>query len=219
MDLTIPGLLFFNINLEMAPDSSKAPHHPQHKVKAPYIGWFSMTCYLIVSTNSEPLTVCAHEHVNVCTHTMLVLTFVHDALSVWSLLSFFSTLLHCTSLLGYLLAIPALLKVSFGAISFRKFSLILSDWVKYSIYYCCISFPPALLKYNWLIKFYTLKVYNVMIWYTLWNDYYIKLINTFISSDNYLFECVWWEHPVFTVLATLSLLHSIVNHRHHAVHY
>lgn len=144
MDPNIPGLLFFNINREMAPDPSKAFHHPQHKVKAPYIGWLSMTCYLIVSTNSEPLTVCVHEHMNECTHTMLLLTFVHVALSVWSLLSFLSTLLHPTSLLGYFLAIPALPKVSFGAVSFRKFSLILSDWVKYSIYYCCISFPPQL---------------------------------------------------------------------------
>lgn len=56
-----------------------------------------MTCYLTVSTSSEPLTVGAHEYAGVCARTMLVLTFLHDAVSAWNLfhLSTPPTILLC----------------------------------------------------------------------------------------------------------------------------
>lgn len=44
-----------------------------------------MTCYFTVSTNSEPLTVGALEHAGVYARTVLVLSFLHDALPAWNL--------------------------------------------------------------------------------------------------------------------------------------
>ena len=82
-----------------------------------------MPCYFIASTNSESLKFSVHEHVNVCTHMVLFLTFDHETLSAWNLLFLPSTLSHCISLLSYICVASSRLKSSFGDVSFRNLLL------------------------------------------------------------------------------------------------
>ena len=46
--------------------------------------------------------------------------------------------------------------------------------VRYRLLHFIFIFPPALLRYNWKIKSYIFKEYNMMIWWTyaLWNVYH-----------------------------------------------
>ena len=74
----------------------------------------------------------------------------------------------------------------------------------------------AFLRYSWHITLCKFKVRNVMIHYVgiLWSDYYNKM-----TSNSYLFWCVWWELSRSTLLQLPSKQHGIVNYSHHTAYY